>query len=291
MLGLLLKGAGYYYRYFPHETYHLLMSRHFASRASASACAEIYTIPMWSDNYCYVLVDRVTKAAAIVDPGEPNAVVIGLEKIDCKVEQVFCTHKHDDHANGNEHLKGLFPDLRIMTTKHEPIPAATDLLTEGDEFTLGSLSVRVLYVPCHTAGHIAFVVSGSSGSSILCSGDTLFVGGCGRFFEGTAAQMLANMDKFAALPDDTLVCCAHEYTESNFKFLASVDPERCGAQYELIKSIRAGFEPTVPSTIGDEKRYNLFMNCRDESVQSAVGCLGSPEQTMATLRERKNNFR
>ena len=123
------------------------------------------------------------------------------------------------------------------------------------------------------------------------AGDTLFVGGCGRFFEGTPAQMLNNMDKFATLPDDTLVCCAHEYTESNFKFLASIDAARCGARYEEIRALRAGFEPTVPSTIGDEKRYNLFMNCREESVQSSVDCAGSPENTMARLRELKNSFR
>ena len=117
------------------------------------------------------------------------------------------------------------------------------------------------------------------------------MGGCGRFFEGTPEQMLNNMDKLASLPDDTLVCCAHEYTESNFKFLASIDPERCGGRYDEIKAIRSSFEPTVPSTIADEKRFNLFMNCRDERVQQSVDCVGSPVNTMARLRELKNSFR
>ena len=170
MIGLLLKGAGYYYRYFTHETHNLLMSRNFHSPKSVGACADIYTIPMWSDNYCYVLVDRETKLAAIVDPGEPHAVAAGLEKIDCKVNMILCTHKHDDHANGNLHFASMYPGLPIMTTKHEAIPGATNLFTEGDEFSFGSLSIRVLFVPCHTAGHVAFVVSGPTGSSILCSG-------------------------------------------------------------------------------------------------------------------------
>jgi hydroxyacylglutathione hydrolase len=229
------------------------------------------------------------------DPGEPVAALAGLETIDCSVDMLLCTHKHDDHAGGNVAFANKYPGLPVISTKHEPIPAATQLVDEGDELSLGNLHIKVMYVPCHTAGHVAFVISGkgehSSLASILCCGDTLFVGGCGRFFEGTADQMLNNMDRFAQLRPDTLVCCAHEYTESNFRFLRSVDAGRCDERYNEIVSIRSNGEPTVPSTIENEIKYNLFMNCREESVQQAVGCPDSPVETMARLRDMKNSFR
>jgi hydroxyacylglutathione hydrolase len=296
MIGAFLKVAGYYHRAFPNATFNYQMARNFHCAArSAGACADIYAIPMWSDNYCYVIVDRETKKAAVVDPGEPVAVFSGLESIDCQVDMLLCTHKHDDHAGGNDAFASKYPGLPIISTKHEPIPAVTKTVDEGDEFSLGSLHIRTLFVPCHTAGHVAFVISKPSDASlapILCCGDTLFVGGCGRFFEGTADQMLANMDKFAQLTPETVVCCAHEYTESNFRFLNSVDESRVGQRYQEIQQIRQSGEPTVPSTIAEEMQYNLFMNCRDASVQRAViGKEGSAVDTMARLREMKNNFR
>ena len=141
-----------------------------------------------------------------------------------------------------------FPGIKIVSTKYEETPAYTDLVGEGDEFALGDLKVSVLYTPCHTRGHVVYFITGPSGSPILCSGDTLFVGGCGRFFEGTAEEMLNNMDRLAELPADTFVCCAHEYTSGNYKFNASVDPELCGARYATIQDMRAANE-------GAKKQY------------------------------------
>ena len=120
-------------------------------------------------------------------------------------------------------------------------------------------------------------------------GDTLFVGGCGRFFEGTAAEMLLNMDRLSALPPESLVYCAHEYTESNYKFLAHVDPATCSARYVGIQNTRASGLPTVPTTIHDEIESNLFMHCRTQRLQEKLGT-SSAEETMAKLRQMKNDF-
>lgn len=311
MISVYLKAAGYYYRSFPTATRTLQMSRRFfSSRANdqLGACAEVFVIPMWNDNYCYVIVDRETRKAALIDPAEPEAVMNGLQSIECEVDSLLCTHKHQDHAGGNTAFAEAYPGLKIYGSRHEPIPAVTHEVTEGDTFTMGSLNVRVLYVPCHTSGHIAFYITpsghrdedaGEPGKApLLCCGDTLFVGGCGRFFEGTPDQMLSNMDKFATLPPSTLVCCAHEYTAPNFRFLVSVDASRCQPKYHEIQELRAADEPTVPSTIGEELKYNLFMNCRDQSVQLAVlgpdATFGTEEaavETMGRLREMKNAFK
>ena len=251
-------------------------------------------IPMFSDNYAYVVIDKETREAAIVDPGEGHPVVLRVKEMEaqglCRLTQLWCTHKHGDHCGGNEAFKLAFPSLQLIGTKHEPIPALTQGVTEGDAFSLGSTPVRTIFVPCHTAGHVAFVV-GSGEDTMLFPGDTLFVGGCGRFFEGTGSQMLANMDRFAKeLPPQTRVYPAHEYTESNYKFLANLDPEGCGAAYEEVKAKRSNGLVTVPTTIEKELATNLFMKCREARVQALVGTSGDPEATMNALRQRKNNF-
>jgi hydroxyacylglutathione hydrolase len=254
----------------------------------------VEVIPMFSDNYAYVVIDKESKQAAVVDPGEGQPVITRVKEMEvqglCRLTQLWCTHKHSDHAGGNEAFKAAFPSLLVIGTQHEPIPALTQGVTEGSSFTLGSTHVRVFSVPCHTAGHVAFVV-GSGEETHLFPGDTLFVGGCGRFFEGTGENMLKNMDRFEQeLNPQTLVYPAHEYTESNYKFLANLDPEGCGAAYEEVKEKRRQGLYTVPTTIEKELSTNLFMKCREARVQALVGTSGDPEATMNALRQRKNNF-
>lgn len=149
-------------------------------------------------------------------------------------------------------------------------------------------------MPCHTRGHVAFLASSlhdSTFAPILFPGDTLFVGGCGRFFEGTATQMLKNMDRFSSLPSDTAIYCAHEYTDNNYRFLVTIDRERCERRFAEILRCRDINEPTVPSSIGQELQSNLFMLCRDENVQKLLKNIGKPVETMGTLRTLKNNFK
>jgi len=260
--------------------------------AMAETSVDVITLPMWKDNYAYVVIDKATKQAAVVDPGEGPPVAQKILELQAaggwRLTQLWCTHKHDDHAGGNAAFKATFPALEVIGTQHEPVPALTRGVGEGDSFTLGESSVAVMYVPCHTAGHVAFVVT--SGRQVLFPGDTLFVGGCGRFFEGTGADMLKNMDRFAALPSDCLVYPAHEYTESNLKFLASVDPEGSETVYADVRERRARGVFTVPTTIGAELTYNLFIKTREERVQTLVGTPGDAEACMNKLRAMKNTF-
>jgi hydroxyacylglutathione hydrolase len=262
----------------------------------------IYCVPMFSDNYGYIIVDKATNSSAIVDPGEPEPVWSKCQELGLnKPDMLLVTHKHNDHCGGNLYFKDMVPSIEIVGTRHEssPIPGVTRPVGEGDEFTLGSLRIQVMHVPCHTTGHVAFVVSSSStataseqeSQSLLFCGDTLFIGGCGKFFEGSPDQMLSNLRRFMALPASTKVFCAHEYTLSNLKFLNSIDPERIEAT-GILKEASAKRDrgvPTVPSTIGEERRYNLFCLCDDESVQRLVGATDAVD-CMRLLREMKNKF-
>jgi hydroxyacylglutathione hydrolase len=255
------------------------------------ACAEVCLIPMFDNNYGFILTDKITNLSACVDPGDGETIKREVSKSNFNLKYVLCTHKHSDHIGGNVFLKKQFPDLQIIGTKYEKIPEITHPVCDGDDFSIGSLNVKVLYTPCHTKGHVLFYVTGENGCSpILFSGDTLFAGGCGRFFEGTADQMLNNMDLIAKLPSDTLVYCAHEYTENNYKFLSFIDPTNCNAKYEEIKSLRKTLIPTIPTTIQEEMRYNLFMKCRDLSTQRLTNTSNAVD-AMATLRNLKNDFR
>lgn len=263
----------------------------YQNKQTESDVADVYIVPMFNDNYGYIIVDRDTGSAAAVDPGEPRAIMNAAQTLGLNLQQLWITHKHADHSGGNEFIKSKVPGLKIYGTKHESIPAITDGLGEGDSLQLGSLKVKVLYTPCHTSGHISFFVESPSSSiaPILFPGDTLFVGGCGRFFEGTADQMCDNMSRFSKLPSITKVYPAHEYTLSNYKFLASISKEICQKKYEEIQKVRDAGQSTVPSTIGDEIETNLFMKVFESQVQKLVG-QDTPSTAMAELRQRKNNF-
>jgi hydroxyacylglutathione hydrolase len=156
--------------------------------------------------------------------------------------------------------------------------------------------IHVMHTPCHTKGHVAYVLLDAEDekqAGLLFPGDTLFVGGCGRFFEGSASDMLHNMNRFAQLHPQTAIFCAHEYTESNYKFLVSVDKALCSGRYEEVLHLRkqAIPEPTVPSTIAQELETNLFMRCHEKKLQLAMGAVDDPVKTMAMLRGRKNVFK
>jgi len=262
-----------------------------AVRFASPKAAEVIVQPMFTDNFAYIVIDKETGDAAVVDPGDPLPVIETIKRMDIQLKQLWTTHKHGDHVGGNEAFVSAFPGLQVFGTKYEAVPCLTHGVGEGDEFKLGSSEIKVMHVPCHTTGHVAFVMSTTEGSTLLFAGDTLFVGGCGRFFEGTGAQMLTNMQRLKSLPLDTFVFPAHEYTEGNYKFLASVDADRCGAKYEQIKMMRSQGLFTVPSTIEQELQTNLFMLTDTSEVQALMQCDGNAEATMNTLREQKNNSR
>ena len=265
----------------------------------SSACADVHLVPMFNDNYGLILVDRATNKAAFIDPGESGPMIKAANDLGAKFELALVTHKHGDHAGGNAAIKEAFPDINIIATGYESIRHATQEVKEGDSITLGSLKIDVIHTPCHTKGHVVYLVSPkdtnankNDNAQILFSGDTLFVGGCGRFFEGTPEEMLNNMDRLGKLPLDTKVYCAHEYTLENLKFLSSIDPNGSATSTMLneVTEKRNADVATVPTTIGRELEYNLFMKCREELTQSLVD-RKSPVDAMARLRELKNQFR
>jgi hydroxyacylglutathione hydrolase len=268
----------------------------FLSSISNVACADVHLVPMFGDNYGLILVDRLTNKAALIDPGDPDPVIKAARDLGSSVELALITHKHNDHVGGNSAVKDAFSGINIVGTSYEKIPHVMQEVKEGDSVIMGSLKIEVIHVPCHTKGHVAYYVTSNDAdvdknknAPILFSGDTLFVGGCGRFFEGTATEMLRNMDRLGALPSATQVYCAHEYTLGNLKFLASVDPECSSKILEEVSQKRDALISTVPTTIGRELEYNLFMKCREERTQTLLN-RKSPVDTMARLRELKNKF-
>jgi hydroxyacylglutathione hydrolase len=257
----------------------------------------VYTVPMFDDNYGWLITDTEMGTCVAVDPGEPGAIVRAVEQLGLQLTRVLITHKHGDHTGGNTSLKKQVPGLEIVGTGYEPIPGLMVAVEEGDKFDLfGSpqnlTPTSVIATPCHTKGHVVFFVEpqGPGAVPALFSGDTLFVGGCGRFFEGTANQMYDNLvQKIARLPDETLVFCAHEYTESNLSFALQVEPDNSALQAKVkwVQDQRAQGLPTVPSTLGEEQAYNPFMRCGQASVMARVGA-SSPVDSMHLLREGKN---
>ncbi|KAA8492485.1 Hydroxyacylglutathione hydrolase, mitochondrial [Porphyridium purpureum] len=258
----------------------------------------VLPVPILSDNYSYLVIDRARKTAAAVDPAEPQVVVREANARGYRITSVITTHHHWDHAGGNAEIRQLLgkQDLEIIGGVGEDIPFANVYMKDGDEHKLkdSSLSIRAILTPCHTRGHVSFTVANPSssgpGAALFC-GDTLFIGGCGRFFEGSAKDMVASLAKLRKLPADTLVFCGHEYTISNLKFAAHVEAEneKVHSMLEWAKEQVARGDFTVPSTMGGELQYNPFMRC-----QELAGRHGSQwqseEEAMASLREMKNRF-
>lgn len=258
--------------------------------------ADVHMVNMFSDNYGYILVCKQTGKAAVVDPGDPEPVFDKCNDLGVSPSLVLCTHKHADHSGGNGFFLDKYKEIKVVGTKYETIPGNTDPIGDGETIALGSLNIKAMFTPCHTKGHVVFHVTPSQlptgaamSPGILFSGDTLFVGGCGKFFEGTADEMLANMQRLRSLADDTMVFCAHEYTMSNLKFLSSIDAELLESFVKMNAAKRDANKPTVPTTIGAEKAFNLFMRCDDASTQGKVGASTAVE-AMRLLREMKNNF-
>ena len=219
------------------------------------------------DNYIWLMHGRDPTCVAVVDPGDATPVETALEAGGLTLEAILVTHHHADHTGGIETLLAT-RDVPVFGPQNERIPDLTVPLAAGDRADLETLGLAfdVLDVPGHTAGHIAFY-----GHGALFCGDTLFSAGCGRLFEGTPAQMLASLDALAALPDDTRVYCAHEYTLSNLKFARAVEPENTAiAEYTgRAEQRRRADEPTLPSTLGLERKVNPFLRCDHASVAKA----------------------
>lgn len=198
-----------------------------------------------------------------------------------------------DHAGGNEQLVKSCPNALQVFGGDKRIGALTNEVKHGDKFTIGDINVECLFTPCHTSGHICYYLTAPGQTPAVFTGDTLFIGGCGRFFEGTADQMYAALiEKLGSLPENTQVFCGHEYTVQNLRFASFVEPDNADIKRKIdwANEKRSKSEPTVPSTIGDEKKFNPFMRVSVGSVQNHANCK-DPINTMQTIRKEKDNFK
>jgi len=264
-----------------------------------------------ADNYAYLVRDHATDTAVVIDAGEKKADSL-FEKIKelgvelSAVSHVFTTHKHWDHSDGNADFLKRIEKLTIVAPKLDNVPSATFPVSDGDEVKVGNLVFRRIHTPCHTKGSMCFLVRESRSSSsasdgsksadtrVLFTGDTLFTGGCGRFFEGTGADMYdALVNKIGSLDDSIKVYSGHEYTVGNLQFGLSVDPDNTHMQSKLKWALQTVNEGgcTQPSTIGEEKQINVFMRVKDKSIQAAAKQSGDPVKTMDALRTMKNEFK
>lgn len=224
-------------------------------------------MPLLSDNYGYLLIDPPSKRAAIVDCSEAAPVLAEVQRRGLRLEAILSTHHHFDHIGGNEEVARALPGIRVLGSRADMsrVPALTDPLDDGDEFEVIGRRGRALFIPAHTSGHLAYFFP-DEGPDVF-TGDTLFAAGCGRLFEGSPAQMMQSLGKLAVLPDATKVWCGHEYTQKNLQFAHDLEPTNGDITGKLarVATQRKEGKPTVPSTIGEEKRTNPFL--RSDSTE------------------------
>lgn len=247
------------------------------------------------DNYMYLIIDEKTKTAAAVDPVEPDKIIATVKNEGVHLSTVLTTHHHYDHAGGNKDLTAKVKGLAVYGGD-DRVDALTHKVANGNRLNIGSLSVTCLFTPCHTKGHICYFVQpeASDKDPAVFTGDTLFIGGCGKFFEGTADQMYhALVKSLGNLPHNTKVYCGHEYTVSNLTYALHAEPdnEAVKTKLEWAKNQRSKSIPTVGlSTIADEFTYNPFMRVEEKPLQSRAKT-SSPVETMGYLRSEKDRFR
>ncbi len=257
----------------------------------------LVALPAFTDNYIWMLDDGLR--AVVVDPGEATPVLRALDARALTLAAIVVTHHHGDHVGGVDALRARLPDAAgpVWGPAGETIPAPFEPLRHGDVVDLLGTPFEVIDVPGHTAGHIAYFGRPAGQAPILFCGDTLFSGGCGRLFEGTPAQMHDSLSRLAALPGDTRVCCAHEYTLSNLKFALAVEPGNADlVDYAAhCRALRERELPTLPSTVARERQVNPFLRVTAPQVQASArrrdALASDPISVLAALRQWKNEFR
>lgn len=254
----------------------------------------VQPIPAFSDNYIWLLTRPGTKDACVVDPGDAEPVVSALEQAGLQLNSILITHHHLDHVGGLDFLIERYRPA-VYGPANPDIKGVDHRLADGDRVDILDVTFEVLEVPGHTLDHIAYYHGGKQ--PLLFCGDTLFAGGCGRLFEGTAEQMYHSLQRLAALPGPTRVYCAHEYTLANLAFAAAVEPDNEALRERIrsAKALRSEEQPTVPSELDLERATNPFLRCEEADLVASLiaqnrikGETGAA--VFATVRRWKDNF-
>lgn len=250
----------------------------------------VLPVPCFSDNYAYLVTRDGSDEAIVLDPSEGEPVIAALERERLRPVAILCTHHHPDHVGGNDALAARFGALPVYAHSSDRgrVPGQTVDVAHDQRFEVAGLSFHALHVPGHTTGALAYHVEDA-----VFTGDTLFVAGCGRLFEGTAEMMHTSLaDKLAGLPGDTRVYCGHEYTVSNLRFAVHAEPDNAAAARKLQEATqkRERGEMTIPSTIAEERDTNPFLRCDRPSLRERFPGAGVVD-TFAAVRAAKDTFR
>ena len=256
----------------------------------------LLALPAFDDNYLWLLHDGAR--ALVVDPGDAVPVLETLDRLGLDLAAILVTHHHGDHTGGVADLLDRYPQARALGVARGDLAGRVDTVEDGQPLKLLGLDWQVLLTPGHTLDHVSFYSAGAEGlAPLLFCGDTLFSAGCGRLFEGTPAQMQVSLQRLAALPAETRVCCAHEYTLSNLRFAWAVDPDNAplAAYQQRCARLRSEYLPTLPARLGDELLINPFLRCTEPAVVRSAQARGAdpsdPVSVFAALRQWKNEFR
>ena len=248
-------------------------------------------IPCLNDNYSYLLCDKDTNVVAIIDPSDFNPCDEIIKKKYNKLDYILNTHHHFDHVGGNQKLKEKYKSKVLgCEIDKDRIPGIDIALKEKQNFKIGNTSFEVIFIPGHTKGHIAFYFRDEK---IVFTGDTLFSLGCGRVFEGTYKQMFSSLNKLKNLPIDTKIYCGHEYTKKNLEFCLEYDSnnEFLRKKSNWINSKIESNSPTIPISIDEEKKTNIFLRCNEPSIKNALNLHNASEQEIfSKLRDLKDSF-
>ena len=252
---------------------------------------QITPIPCLTDNYAYIVNDNNSKTVGVVDPSESAPVIAFLKKQNLKLNYILNTHHHFDHIGGNEELKKIYNAkvVGFMGDKHR-IPGIDITLENNEKWIFGNSQIKILHIPGHTLGHICFFFEKEK---IAFTGDTLFSLGCGRIFEGDHNQMLRSLNKIKKLPKDTMIYCGHEYTYKNAEFCMKHDSNNIDLKnkFEKIKRLRSSNLPTVPSSLEDELKSNIFLRCDQNDLKIKLNMKNEEDfKVFRKVRDLKDVF-
>lgn len=250
----------------------------------------IISIPALQDNYIWLLADHQRGRCIIIDPGDGQATLVVLHQLKLTPDAILLTHHHEDHIAGVQQIVAHHSHLPVYGPQETANKGSNHIVHDGKQFEINGRQYVTIALPGHTLGHVAFY----SAPYLFC-GDTMFSAGCGKIFEGTIEEMYHSFQKLAHLPDDTFICCAHEYTLSNLAFARSILPEDKNllVYQKHVETLRAKNQPSVPTKLKLERKINLFLRCHDIFLQKKLGFEVLPKHSYSIfyeLRLRKDHF-